>query len=399
MQFRALTSRFSMRLHAAASRFHLPTVRRPHLPVEPPAPIDVPQTVVPIWLQAVLLPLAIVAFVALALAAGSVLPIVLVASAVGMVLNPLAKMLERRLPRGLAILGAYVLVVVCVAGIVILLANPISDQVNHFEGRIPELIKAANRDLLDIQRWLNHRGLHVHFAGQEQTALQGLQHRLLKSSGSIVSFSRHLLERLLTFSIEAVLVLVLSVYMLIYGRQIAELARQIMPRGNGTPEDDFPTLVQHAVAGYVRGQLLFTLVMGLSATVGLWLLGVTGVFPLGDRYALFFGTFYGLMEFIPYFGPVAGAVPPVLVALFTNPISAVWVLAMFVGLQQLEGHIVAPQIFRISLRINPILVILALLIGEQLYGIVGALIALPLATVIRQIVLYLRSHLVLEQPA
>ena len=69
---------------------------------------------------------------------------------------------------------------------------------------------------------------------------------------------------------------------------------------------------------------------------------------------------------------------------------------LFVALQQLEGHFVAPQVFRISLRINPILIILSLLIGYQLYGIAGALVALPVAAVIRQTVLYLRRHLVLE---
>ena len=102
------------------------------------------------------------------------------------------------------------------------------------------------------------------------------------------------------------------------------------------------------------------------------------------------------MEFIPYIGPIIGPIPAVLVALFDNPISAVWVVLLFVGLQQLEGHFVAPQVFRISLRINPILIILSLLIGYQLYGIVGALLALPIAAMIRQTVLYLRRHLVLE---
>ena len=72
---------------------------------------------------------------------------------------------------------------------------------------------------------------------------------------------------------------------------------------------------------------------------------------------------------------------------------------LFVALQQLEGHFVAPQVFRISLRINPILIILALLIGYQLYGIAGALVALPVAAVIRQTVIYLRRHLVLEPGA
>jgi hypothetical protein len=86
----------------------------------------------------------------------------------------------------------------------------------------------------------------------------------------------------------------------------------------------------------------------------------------------------------------------VLLALFQDPISAVWLVLLFVALQQLEGHIVAPQVFRISLRINPILIILALLIGYQLYGIVGSLVALPVIAVIRQTVVYLRRHLVLE---
>ena len=169
-----------------------------------------------------------------------------------------------------------------------------------------------------------------------------------------------------------------------------------MPAGDGTPEDDYPALVQHAVSGYVRGQLLFSLVMGASAAVALTIFGMLGIFPDGERYAVFFGAFYGLMEFIPYIGPIIGPMPAVVVALFTNPISAVWVILLFVALQQLEGHVVAPQVFRVSLRINPILIILALLIGYQLYGIAGALVALPVISVIRQTVLYLRRHLVLE---
>ena len=83
-------------------------------------------------------------------------------------------------------------------------------------------------------------------------------------------------------------------------------------------------------------------------------------------------------------------------ALFNDPITALWVMLLFVALQQLEGHFVAPQVFRISLRINPILMILSLLIGYQIYGIAGALVALPVAAVIRETVVYLRRHLVLE---
>ncbi len=231
---------------------------------------------------------------------------------------------------------------------------------------------------------------------QGQTALQTLQKNVLKSSGSIVSFSKDLLSQVVTIGFDLVLVLVLSIYLLVYGKQIGDLVRRIMPAGDGTPEDDFPLLVQRAVFGYVRGQVLFSLIMGTSAAIALWIFGVIGLFPDGQRYAVFFGGFYGLMEFIPYIGPIIGPAPAVLVALFNNPISALWVVLLFVALQQLEGHFVAPQVFRISLRINPILIILALLIGYQLYGIAGALVALPIAAVVRQTVIYLRRHLVLE---
>ena len=88
--------------------------------------------------------------------------------------------------------------------------------------------------------------------------------------------------------------------------------------------------------------------------------------------------------------------PPLLVALFQDPITAVWVALLFVGLQQIEGHIASPLIFGHALRINPLLVIFALLFGAELFGIVGALVALPVAAVVRETVVYLRQHLVLE---
>jgi predicted PurR-regulated permease PerM len=155
--------------------------------------------------------------------------------------------------------------------------------------------------------------------------------------------------------------------------------------------------VQRAVYHYVRGQLLFSLIMGTTAALALWVFGVLGIFPDGQRYALFFGAFFGLMELIPYIGPVLGAVPPILVALFDNPISAIWVALLFLALQQLEGHVVAPQVFGHSLRINPLLIIFALLFGAELYGVVGAFVALPVAAILRETVVYLRRHVVLER--
>ena len=169
-----------------------------------------------------------------------------------------------------------------------------------------------------------------------------------------------------------------------------------MPPGDGTPEDDFPTRIQRAVGGYLRGQLLFSLAMGTGAGVGMYIFGVTGVFPEGETYAFAFGAWFGLMELVPFVGPFLGALPPLIVALVQDPLTAVWIGIFFTALQQLEGHVVAPYIFGHTLRINPLLVIFALLLGGEAYGILGALLSLPIAAMVRETVVYLRRHLVLE---
>jgi predicted PurR-regulated permease PerM len=371
-----------------------------HVPPEPElTPVAHPSTpvVVPRWVQLVLLPIGLLGLWALARAIGTVLLIMIVAGVIALILNPLVQVLQRsRMPRGLAILVVYLGGFATVTGIGVLLANPASTQLSHFESNVPSLIRSANHDLANLQSWLDRRGINVHIEKQGQTALDTLQKNILKQSGAIVSFSRDLLTQLVTTAFDLVLILVLSIYLLVYGREIGGLVRRIMPPGDGTPDDDYPVLVQRAVSGYVRGQLLFSLTMGASCTISLAIFGLVGIFPDGERYALFFGVFYGLMEFIPYIGPIIGPAPAVILALFEHPISAVWLLVLFIALQQLEGHVIAPQLFRISLRINPILIILGLLIGYQLYGIVGALVALPVLAVLRQTVLYLRRHLVLE---
>jgi predicted PurR-regulated permease PerM len=363
---------------------------------EPESGSGADAVVVPRWVQIVMLPISLLGLWALARAAGTVVLLLIVASLVALGLAPSVRLLQRYIPRGLAILVVYLACFAVLIGVAILLASPVSGQITHFEHNLPQITRSANRDLGNLQTFLDKHGITVHITKQGQTALDTLQKTILKRSGDIVAFSRGLLSSLVTISFDLVLILVLSIYMLIYGREIGALVRRVMPPGDGTPEDDYPLLVQHAVSGYVRGQLLFSFIMGASAAIVLTIFGMIGLFPDGERYAIFFGAFYGLMEFIPYIGPIIGPLPAVLLALFQHPISAVWLILAFVALQQLEGHVVAPQVFRISLRINPILIIVSLLVGDQLYGIAGALVSLPVIAVIRQTVLYLRRHLVLE---
>jgi len=362
----------------------------------PPSPAGAP-LVVARWVQLVMLPLAVLGLYALAQAAGVVLLLFVVAAVIALILNPLVELLQRtHVPRTVAVIAVYLAFFTLLPFLGFLAAGPVADQATAFANDVPALVDEADAALDDVQRFFDDQGVNVQIKGADDSALRTLQDRIVEGSGEIVTLTGELLRLFVELSFYVILVIVLSVYMLIYAPRIGMLVRSMMPPGDGSPEDDYPTRVQHAVFGYVRGQLLFSAIMGVSAGVCLWIFGTLGIFPDGRTYALAFGVFFGLMELVPYVGPVLGATPPVLVALVQDPLMALWVALLFVALQQLEGHVVAPNVFGRTLRLNPLLVIFALLLGGQIYGFVGALVALPIAAVLRETVVYLNRHLVFE---
>jgi len=169
---------------------------------------------------------------------------------------------------------------------------------------------------------------------------------------------------------------VVSIYMLLGMPRLAAAIDRRFPSRPGT--DPLLGRMSKAVVSYVRGQVLVSLIIGTSVGVGMWVFGVTGLVPGADHYALLFGAFAALTELIPYLGPILGAVPPVLYALVVHPVSAIWVVVLFLFIHQIEGHVVVPNVMGSALRLHPLLVIFGLLAGGEIYGLPGALMALPL---------------------
>ena len=354
--------------------------------------------VVPRWVQLVSLPLGVLGLWVVLRAAGPVILLFTIGALIALLLNPFVTVLRRaKVPRGIAVLIVMLGLICAVTGLGLLLSNPVSDQVSQFRDNVPEIVDDANASLADLQSWLDRNGIDLQIADEGQTALGSLGQDLSQGSGELVAFTQDALRTLVEASLALILLIVISVYMLIYGERIGATVRAVVPRRPGA-EDDYPTRIQRAVIGYVRGQLLFSLIMGTSAGVLLWVLGSLGVFPDGKTYAVFFGAWFAFAELIPYVGPAIGAAPPVLLALFSGePLDALWLTIAFTGLQQIEGHIVAPTVFAQALRINPLLVIFALLLGGQVYGFIGAFIALPLAAIVRESVDYFRTNFTFER--
>jgi predicted PurR-regulated permease PerM len=372
-----------------------PEESRPLDTPTPAPPAAVAPVIVPRWVQLVLLPLAIVGAYMLLKAAGAVLLLFIIAGLIAMLLNPFVTLLTRlHIARGFSVAIVMICLVAILTGIGFLLANPVADQVQTFQHEVPGYVNDANKSLASVQDWLDRKHIKIEIKQEGQTALQTIGERITGGAGDVVSFTRDAVQTLVESALALILVIVLSIYMLIYGDRIGAVVRAVVPPGDGTPDDDFPTRIQASLFGYVRGQFLFSLIMGTSAGVMLWVLGSLGVFPEGKTYAIAFGAWFAFAELIPYVGPAIGAFPPVVIAALSDtPIDAVWLIIAFTVLQQLEGHVVAPNVFGQALRINPLLVIFALLLGGQLAGFLGAFMALPIASIVRETVVYLHTHL------
>src|SRR4051794_26880252 len=366
-------------------------------PMRTPTPAPsarVEPVLVPRWVQMVLLPVGIAGAYLFLRAAGQILLVFIIAGLIALLLNPFVALVQRlRIPRGAAVGIVMVTVLSVLIGLGFLLANPISDQVSSFQNDVPGYVDDANAELADLQGWLDRKGIDVEVKQEGETALQTVGERITGGAGDVVSFTRDAVQILVEASFAVILIIVLSVYMMIYGDRIGAIVRAVVPPGDGTPDDDFPTRVQASLFGYVRGQFLFSLIMGTSAGLMLFFLGSVGIFPEGKTYAVAFGAWYGFAELIPYIGPAVGGLPPVIIAALSDtPLDAVWLIIAFTVLQQVEGHVVAPNVFGQALRINPLLVIFALLLGGEMAGFLGAFLALPIASIVRETVVYMHSH-------
>jgi predicted PurR-regulated permease PerM len=151
------------------------------------------------------------------------------------------------------------------------------------------------------------------------------------------------------------------------------------------------------MGAYVKGQAILSTVIGTSAGLGMYILGVTGLVAGAEQYALLFGLWTAFVEVIPYIGPWLSAIPPAIYAIVVDPPwGIVWVAVLFLIIYQVEGHIVVPNVMANALRLHPLIVIFGLLAGGELYGIAGALVALPTMAGLRAIWGFFRGRVELE---
>jgi predicted PurR-regulated permease PerM len=348
---------------------------------------------IPRWVQIAALPaLLIIGWFVLA-AIGQVVFLFLVAALVALVLNPLVRGLERvRVPRFVGVFLVYLAFIAVIVLVAALVWPPVVRQVRGLAAALPSMGDQAGHTIASLQRLSDRAGLGIDVSTQIRAGLTAIADRVPQFTGNVVDVGVTVVRQITYF----IIIVVLSIYMLLDGRRIGAFIARHFPTRSESDGREYIGSARAAVVDYVKAQLLLSTVMGASVGVAMWILSLIGAFPSGGRYALFFGVWAGLMEAIPYLGPVLAAVPPSIVAVFGSPLSAGWVIVTFVLIQEVEGHILVPVIMGSRFRVHPLVVIFAILAGGEIHGITGMLIAIPLIPLVKETWLFFRPRLQFE---
>jgi len=375
------------------------------------APGAAPKIQIPRWMQLVGLPLLLILAWVVAGRVFHVVFLFLVATLLALLLDPLVKAIGEihvgrfRIPRGAAVALVYL---GCAAALIVsiwALAGVVVDQTKTAANRFDTYFTEphgqtgrtdADRDVDRLQAWLNAHGLSgIHVQERGHRWVRQIRDKDVgKYTNKAVNFVEGAAISIGKLLFATIVVIVVSIYMLL---DFSKLARALDRRFPPHPGSQ-PLLVrmEHAVAGYVKGQLLVSLIIGASAGLGMWLLGAVGLVPRADAYALLFGAWVAVMELIPYLGPWLGAIPAGIYAVVVDPISLLWVTALFLVIHQIEGHVVVPKVMSSALRLHPLLVIFGLLAGGEIYGLAGILVALPLLAAGRAVYEFFSERIQLE---
>ncbi len=332
------------------------------------------------WARRRDIPIAILAWTALVFVvlwgAGHIVRTILllvIAALLAYALAPGVKVLQRVMPRFLAILIMYLLVLGAISFLVYLIITTAIAQVGSLTLAVQKLLTPGSAGQLSpIEQTLNSLGISsaqiAAFRTQLTNSLEGI-------AGSAVPF----LSGVFDIVLDIVLVAVLSIYLLIDGSRVSTWIRHNLPQ---SAQAGFVLdTVQRIVGGYIRGQFI------LAVLVGVFVGG--GMFVFHVPYAVLLGVLAFVLEFIPVLGTLISGAICVLIALTQGWVIAVGVLIYFVVMHVLEGDVIGPRLVGKAVGLHPVISLAALIAGSELFGIWGALFASPFAGVLQALIVAL----------
>jgi predicted PurR-regulated permease PerM len=303
-----------------------------------------------------------------------ILLMVFIAVIFAALIEPLVNLLEtKKIPRGLGIIFIYIVLLLFLVLIVRMIIPPIAEQVSLLTKNFPDLWEKIITNFNSFREYSEEQGL----MGNIQQGLEGLQSGLQNAAGGIYSFIISVFRNVVNF----ILILVITFYLVVQRDAVNKLFKAIAPKQYHSYLINLFSIIQKKIGDWARGQLILGLIIGVFSFIGL-------IFLL-PKYALVLALVAGITELIPYLGPILGAIPAVFLG-FTVPPFSFWrgvaVLILYVVIQQVENNIIVPQVMKKQVGLNPVVIIIVMLIGARLAGIIGLILAIPVATAISVII-------------
>jgi len=349
---------------------------------------------IPRWVQMVGLPvLALFAwFTASALI--QVIFIFAAATIISLMINPLVKRLESlKIPRFIGVFIVFLTLLAIIVLFFILVIPPTINQLQELVNNLPDYTDTIRQHVDGWKSSLESLNLPFDASNEVDRIVDRIEAAAVDLGTLLLAYSINLVSMVTTLF----LMVVITIYMLLDAKRIGRVVRRFFPADHQDEADEFVRRSERAVTHWVRAQALLSLLIGISSGLGIWFLGAIGVWPQGAQYSVFFGAWAGLMEFIPYIGPILAAVPPVVLAFFTSPWISLAVILVFVFIQQVEGHILVPNIMGQAVGVHPLVVIFAVLAGANMFGIPGMLLALPIVALARELLSFFKPRISLEK--
>jgi predicted PurR-regulated permease PerM len=295
--------------------------------------------------------------------------LLLLAMAVAFLVTPLVNVLNKYVPRVVAALLVYIIVLAALGGLCYALVFSLIQQVNYFSNHLPGYVQDLPKTYSDFQLWLIKQGVPQSAINKALATISD------RANALAISLADNLVSIVLIVTdviVNVLLVTVLSFYLTVDGQRIRNSLMNLASESFAPHLRLFEDALSKVVGNYIRGQLTLAAIIGVLAGGGTFFLGL-------NQFALIIGMLAFLFETIPMVGPTLASIPAILISLLLpDPFPrSYWIAVYFIIIQLIEGNVLGPRIVGHAVGLHPVASILALVIGAQFFGPFGALLATP----------------------
>ena len=331
-------------------------------------------------------------------ARGALFPFIL-AGLLAYLLIPLVRLLERitpwrkRWPKVTRLGAVIVINVLAIALLVGILATVIPlavKETSHFIEGIPDLYNSARETLESLNEEYTSR-VPENIRAQIQEAMEGVSEVVVAAARGVLVRTAAGVQHTLSFVIALAILPIFLFYLLKDEEELSEGFFSMLHPSLLRHVRNVLAIADRTVGAYLRGQLILGVFVGVLVFIGLEVMGIP--------FSVLLGMISGVTELLPIIGPILGAIPGLLVTLATSPEKFFWVLILYVAVQQVENAVLVPRIQGEAVHLHPAVVMVVLIVGSEVAGIWGMVVAVPLAGVARAVFVYFLNEWKIEEAA